>query len=115
MPNSEIKLDHRYVHIGKKQVYININMCVCVYIYIYTHTDTHAICGHFSHVQLFVTLRTIARQAPLSIGFSGQEHWNGLPALLHKYSHHLWFQASPGGFLGMYPLWMGGTIVFQCT
>ena len=32
-----------------------------------------------SHVQLFVTPWTIAHQAPLSMGFSGQEHWSGLP------------------------------------
>ena len=33
----------------------------------------------FSGVQLFVTLWTIACQAPLSLGFSRQEHWSGLP------------------------------------
>ena len=27
----------------------------------------------------FVTLWTIARQAPLSMGFSRQEYWSGLP------------------------------------
>ena len=32
-----------------------------------------------SHVQLFVTPETIARQSPLSIEFSRQEYWNGLP------------------------------------
>ena len=32
-----------------------------------------------SHVRLFPTLWTVARQAPLSTGFSRQEHWNGLP------------------------------------
>ena len=32
-----------------------------------------------SHVRLFVTSWTVARQAPLSMGFSRQEHWNGLP------------------------------------
>ena len=32
-----------------------------------------------SHVQLFVTLWTVAHQAPLSMGFSRQEHWSGLP------------------------------------
>ena len=35
--------------------------------------------SHFSRVQLFVTLWTIAHQAPLSVGFSRQEYWNGLP------------------------------------
>ena len=33
----------------------------------------------FSRVQLFVTLWTVARQAPLSMGFSRQEYWSGLP------------------------------------
>ena len=32
-----------------------------------------------SCVQLFVTLQTVARQAPLSLGFSRQEYWSGLP------------------------------------
>ena len=35
--------------------------------------------SHFSHVWLFVTLRTVARQAPLSMGCSRQEYWSGLP------------------------------------
>ena len=33
----------------------------------------------FSHVRLFVTPWTIACQAPLSVGFSRQEYWSGLP------------------------------------
>ena len=32
-----------------------------------------------SRVQLFVTLWTVACQAPLSLGFSRQEYWSGLP------------------------------------
>ena len=40
-------------------------MCVCVL-------------SRFSHVQLFVTLWTIAHQAALSMGFSRQEYWSGL-------------------------------------
>ena len=35
--------------------------------------------SHFSHIRLFATLWTVARQAPLSIGFSRQEFWSGLP------------------------------------
>ena len=31
------------------------------------------------HVRLFVTLWTVARQAPLSIGFPRQEYCSGLP------------------------------------
>ena len=37
--------------------------------------------GHFSCVWLFVTLWTVAHQAPLSMGFSRQEYWSGLPCL----------------------------------
>ena len=33
----------------------------------------------FSHVQLFATPWTVACQAPLSMGFSRQEYWSGLP------------------------------------
>ena len=32
-----------------------------------------------SHVRLFVTLRAIEHQAPLSVGFPKQEYWSGLP------------------------------------
>ena len=32
-----------------------------------------------SCVRLFATSRTVARQAPLSMGFPRQEYWNGLP------------------------------------
>ena len=35
--------------------------------------------SHFSCVQLFATLWTVARQVPLSLGFSRQEYWSGLP------------------------------------
>ena len=35
--------------------------------------------SHFSRVQLCVTPSTAAHQAPLSLGFSRQEHWTGLP------------------------------------
>ena len=35
--------------------------------------------SHFGHVRLFETLWTVIRQAPLSMGFSRQEYWSGLP------------------------------------
>ena len=34
--------------------------------------------SHFSRVQLFATLWTVAHQAPLSMGVSRQEYWSGL-------------------------------------
>ena len=41
-------------------------MCVCVL-------------SHFSRAQLCATLWTIACQVPLSMVFSSQEYWSGLP------------------------------------
>ena len=35
--------------------------------------------SHFSCVRLFATLWTVAHQVPLSMGFSQQEDWSGLP------------------------------------
>ena len=35
--------------------------------------------SHFSHVRLCATPETAAHQASLSLGFSRQEHWSGLP------------------------------------
>ena len=35
--------------------------------------------SHFSCVRLFATLQTAAHQAPLSMEFSRQEYWSGLP------------------------------------
>ena len=48
------------------------------------HPAQHFACGEkkvklLSCVQLFVTLWTIAYQAPLSMGLSRQEYWSGLP------------------------------------
>ena len=42
----------------------------------FAHT---AVCLSLSCVQPLVTPRTIARQAPLPMGFSRQEYWSGLP------------------------------------
>ena len=35
--------------------------------------------SHFNRVRLFANLWTVARQAPLSMEFSRQECWSGLP------------------------------------
>ena len=42
------------------------SLCVCV-------------CELLSHARLSATPWTVARQAPLSMGFSRQEHWGGWP------------------------------------
>ena len=47
------------------------------------HQATREACAcmlsHFSHVRFFVTLWTVAHQAPLSMGFPRQQYWSGLP------------------------------------
>ena len=48
------------------------SVCVCVCVCV-------CVLSHFSCVQLFVTLWTIAHQTPLAMGFSRQEYWNELP------------------------------------
>ena len=43
-------------------------------------TRVHArVLSRFSRAPLCATPWTVARQAPLSVGFSRQEHWSGLP------------------------------------
>ena len=39
----------------------------------------HAVLSRFSHVQLCAAPMDCSPQAPLSMGFSRQEHWRGLP------------------------------------
>ena len=38
-----------------------------------------SVLSHFSRVRLCATPWTVAHQAPLSMGFSRQEYWSGLP------------------------------------
>ena len=49
-------------------------VCVCVCVCLCTHSHES-----LSLVQLFVAPWTVAHQAPLSMGFSRQEYWSGLP------------------------------------
>ena len=44
-----------------------------------SYIDMYVCIQSLSHVWLFVTLWTIACHPPLSMGFSRQEYWNGLP------------------------------------
>ena len=47
-------------------------------IHLFTKILHSCLLSHFSHVPFFVTLWTIACQAPLAIGFSRQEYGSGL-------------------------------------
>ena len=64
-------------------------------------------CSSLSHVRLFSTLWTLACQAPLTMGFSQQEYWSGLPcpppgAFLTQGSNRI-SSASAGGSLPLVP------------
>ena len=47
-------------------------MCVCVCVCV-------CVCYSLCHVRLFVTPWTVAHQIPLSMEFSRQKYWSGLP------------------------------------
>ena len=84
--------------------------------FIHSSIDGHLGCFHvllllllsrFSRVRLCATPWTMARQVPLSIGFSRQEYWSGLPfpSPVRKYEvseaselkslSHVWLFANP--------------------
>ena len=46
--------------------------------------------SHFSHVQLCATPETAAHKAPLSLGFSRQEHWSVLPFPSPMHENEKW-------------------------
>ena len=50
----------------------------CVITLVSLDPRTH-ILNHFSRVRLCATPWTVARQSPLSMGFSRQEYWSGWP------------------------------------
>ena len=69
--------------------------------------------SRFSHVRLCATLWTAAHQAPLSMGFSRQEYWSGLPfpspihaCMLSPFSH-VWLCVTPWTAAHQVPLSMG--------
>ena len=67
-------------------VCVSVCVCVCVCVCLFLSRNWPVrVCllSRFSSVQLFVTPRTIAHQAPLSMGFSRQEYWSELPCPLH--------------------------------
>ena len=53
-----------------------MSVCVCDCAFL---NPLPCVLGHFSCAQLFMTVWTVAHQAPLSIGFPRQEDWSGLP------------------------------------
>ena len=49
--------------------------------YLRIHLSLVCMLSHFYHVRLCAIPWTVAHQTPLSMRFSGQEYWSGLPRL----------------------------------
>ena len=60
-------------HVLKSGYFTNINT-----IYMYS-SNLVCVCELLSYVQLFATPWNVTHQAPLSMGFSKEEYWSGLP------------------------------------
>ena len=60
-------LDHCLYFWFWRFFFFNVLLCVCT--------------QSLSHVGLFAAPWTVGRQTPLSLGFSSQEYWSGLPFL----------------------------------
>ena len=59
--------------------YLRLLICYHQLCWVINTTMALLLLSCFSRVQLCVTPQTSAHQAPLSLGFSRQEHWSGLP------------------------------------
>ena len=59
-----------YIHVWL-YIHVYIYMCVCIFMCVH-------VLSRFSRVWLYVILWTAACQAPLSVGFSGEEYWSGM-------------------------------------
>ena len=58
---------------------IRVYVCGCVGVYIYMYIYVYILFSHKGMAKSFVTPWTVAYQAPLSMQFSRQEYWSGLP------------------------------------
>ena len=72
----------------------------------YMHFYLLCVLSRFSHVRLFATLWTVACQATVSMGFSRQEYWSGLPCPPPGYLPDPGIE--PKSF--MYPYWQEGSL-----
>ena len=71
--------------------------CICMYAYVYCvyKCIACAVLTCFSHIWFFLTPWTITHQAPLSLGFSRQEYWSGLPCPPPRDLPHPGIEATP--------------------
>ena len=58
--------------------YLRGHVCVCC-LYFFFQTNALCVCWVDQCLWLFAAPWTVARQAPLSMGFPRQEYWSGLP------------------------------------
>ena len=72
VPNPQVSLTLHQKCSSKYLAFIS-NSCVCACVCVCV-----CVLSCFGHVQLFAIPWTVARQAPLSMGFSRQEQWSGL-------------------------------------
>ena len=69
---------------------------MCPQAHIHKHTGPNylllllLLLSHFSRVWLCATPETAAHQTPLSLGFSRQEHWSGLPFPFPVHEREKW-------------------------
>ena len=73
-----------YLRIISEQTIVSGKVCVYINVWAYMSYFSHkwekkVKVKSLSRVRLFATLWTVAHQAPLSMGFSRQEYWSGLP------------------------------------
>ena len=73
--------NHLHVILGRTEMTAD-SITVVAKNNIFLPISSDFVLSRFSCVRLFVTLWTVAHQAPLSMGFSRQEYWRGLPFLL---------------------------------
>jgi len=94
---------------------------VWYHLHVESKTENKELCV-FSRDWLFVTPWTVARQASLSMGFSRQEYWSGLPFLPPQNLPHpgieptsLSSPALAGGFFTTLATWEVQTTVYSQT
>ena len=65
----------------RREIQVPVLLCFPFFGHAMQHVYALCVCvlSHFSRVQLFATPWTIVHQAPLSMEFSRQEYWSGLP------------------------------------
>ena len=95
IPISPLRKKKGFSHL-KTQSFLSHRQILYVVLIVFDKPRTLTIKYHvyglvscFSHIQLFTTLWTIARQPPLSMGFSRQEYQSGLLCLLKGSNSHL--------------------------